>query len=650
MKKVPSGIMASKTNTLISLAILKVDLDEGFRDYLGYFENFIVSLLRKHQPDPILASDIAMLFQVEYGLRVPEKGVQLILRRLARKKYIKRKDKRFHIAGDLPSVDLHTKREAAERHIEHVYAQLRIYAKSNYGVDWTDADIDKALLGFLSRFAVECIRAYVYSTALPETPISTTTNQVIVSNFIHNLYKNQDATFESIIVLVKGQMYANALICPDLESIQKNFKRVTFYCDTPVVLSALGFQTEADAAATRELLSLLTRLKGRLAIFSHTVDEIDIVLEFAENNIDRPDVSGRILKHFRDRGIKRGDIAIFRGNLSENLQHNGFKVHRSPKYDPNYQIDEAALEQALRENLSYRSARGAEYDANSVRSVFTLRRGRIPRRLEDCNAVVVTDNQKFARIAFEHGKNHNSSREVSSVITDYSLANVAWLKAPLGAPSLPEKETLAACHAALEPNVPLWEKYLTELDNLSDKGLLNPDEHAMLRVSGIASTELIELTQGDEKAFGPDTVSQILTRVKSSLVAEQTQALQRAKGTNAILVEQKNALELREENLSKKLFWLSGKLASILTLALFAVAVVALSGAVFGSVILTAPWVQNSRVMTACLHGLILIGGLWAIANECFGVELIGLREKIKKRIHAGILNRLRSWLIDYAT
>ena len=639
--------MTSKTNTLISLAILKVDLDEGFRDYLGYFENFIVSLLRKHQPDPIVASNIATLFQAEYGLRVPEKGVQLILRRLARRKFIKRKDKLYHIARNLPSVDLRTKREKAEQHIEHVYAQLKDYAKSNYGVEWTDSDVDKALLGFLSRFAVECIRAYVYSTALPEAPTSSTTDRVIVSNFIHDLYKKQDSTFESIIVLVKGQMYANALICPDLEGIQKNFKRVTFYCDTPVVLSALGFQTEADAAATRELLSLLTRLKGRLAIFEHTVDEIDIVLEFAENNIDRPDVSGRILKYFRDSKIKRGDIVIFRGNLTENLQNNGFKIHRTPKHDPDYQIDEATLEQTLRENLSYRSARGAVYDTNSVRSVFTLRRGRVPRRLEDCNAVVVTDNQKFARIAFEHGKNHNSAREVSSVITDYSLANVAWLKAPLGAPGLPEKETLAACYAALEPNVSLWKKYLTELDNLREKGSLNPDEHAMLRVSGIASSELMELTQGDEKAFGPDTVPQILTRVKSSLIAEKTQALEKAKDTNAILVGQKRVLELREEHMSKKLFWLSQNFANVLTIVFFLVAVLFLAGAIFGSVILTATWVQDSRLMTTLVHGLIFVGGLWGIAKECFGVELTGLRAKIKIRIHAAILSRLRSWLID---
>ena len=639
--------MTSKTNTLISLAILKVDLDEGFRDYLGYFESFIVSLLRKHQPDPIVASNIATLFQAEYGLRVPEKGVQLILRRLARRKYIKRKDKLYHIAKELPSVDLRTKREKAEQHIEHVYTQLKDYAKENYSVEWTDSDIDKALLGFLSRFAVECIRAYVYSTALPEAPKSSTTDQVIVSNFIHNLYKKQDSTFESIIVLVKGQMYANALICPDLEGIQKNFKKVTFYCDTPVVLSALGFQTEADAAATRELLSLITRLKGRLAIFMHTVDEIDVVLEFAENNIDRPDVSGRILKYFRDSKIRRGDIAIFRGNLTENLQKYSFIIHRTPKHDPEYQIDEATLEKKLRENLSYRSARGAVYDTNSVRSVFTLRRGRIPRRLEDCNAVVVTDNQKFARIAFEHGKSHNSAREVSSVITDYSLANVAWLKAPLGAPGLPEKETLAACYAALEPDVSLWKKYLKELDSLREKGSLNPDEHATLRVSGIASSELMELTQGDEKAFGPDTVPQILTRVKSSLIAEQTQALERVKDTNAILLGQKRALELREEHTTKKLFWLSQNVADVLTIMLFAVAVLILAVAIFGSVILTATWVQDSRLMTAAVHGLILVGGLWAIAKECFGVELIGLRKKINKRIHAVILTRLRSWLIE---
>lgn len=638
--------MASTNTTLVSLAILKVDLDEGFRDYIGYFENFFVSLLRKHQPDPIVTAEVAMLFQAEYGLRVPEKGVQLVLRRLARRKYLKRKDNLYHIVGDLPAMDLRSKRAAAQQHIENVYTKLKEYAKANAHLDWTDSDVDQVLLGFLSRFAVECIRAYIFSTALPESPKAKKTDQVIVSRFIRELYYKRDATFESVVVLVKGQMYANALICPDLEGIQKTFKKVTFYFDTPVVLSALGIQTEADAAATSELLALLVRLKGKLSVFTHTVEEIDTVLEYAEQNVDRPDAQGRVLTYFRDNRMKRGDIALFRGNLEDHLKKTGFKLQRTPRFSEDYQIDQAGLEQKLRDTLSYKGTRGAEHDANSVRSIFELRRGNVPRRLEDCNAVLVTNNAKFARTAFEHGKEQNSAREVSSVITDYSLANVAWLKAPLGAPDLPEKETMAACYAALEPSKPLWDKYLAELESLEEKGSITADDHALLRVSGLATDELMGLTMGDEKAFGANSVPQILDRVKNSLVAEQMKALAKAKESQADLIGQKRVMELREQRASKKLYWVSEKIAKVVTTGFSIIGLLVIGATAFGSMTLSVPWVQGSDLATSIFHGAILVGTLWAIVSGYYGIAMISLIRMVNKRIHIAMFKKLKRWLL----
>ena len=641
------GSMVPSSTTLISLAILKVDLDEGVRDYMGYFEYFFINLLQKHRPDPIVVADIAARFEAEYGLRVPEKGAQLVLRRLVRRGYLKRRDNCYHIVGNLPAADFEEKKVLAERQIQNVYEKLKIYAKTSYRVDWSDADVERAILGFLSRFAVECIRAYVYSTALPESPAINSRDQFIVSKFIRSLYDLRDSTFDSVIVLIKGQMYANALICPDLESIEKTFKRVTFYVDTPVVLSALGLQTEADADATKELLDLLVRLNGSLAIFEHIVGEIDNVLEFAELNLDRPDASGRVIKHLRDRGKKRGDIALLRGNLEEHLKDAGFAIRRTPQYIDDYQIDEAALEKKLRDELNYRSTRGAEHDTNSVRSIFALRQDSVPRRLEDCNAVLVTDNAKFARIAFEHGKEQNSAKEVSTVITDYSLANIAWLKAPLGAPDLPEKEVIAACYVALEPDKSLWDKYVAEIESLQEKGEITADDHAVLRVSGIATNELMELTLGDERAFGADSVPQIISRVRSTLMAEQIEAVAAARRSRDLESERRRTFEMRFQNLEKKLYWLSGNFAAVFSAFLSLFALTVISSAAFASVVLTIPWLKGSILGTTIVHGAVISGTLWRIASTYYGTSLKSLIGKFRQTLHVAIFKKLKAWLLD---
>ena len=639
--------MAPSSTTLVSLAILKVDLDEGVRDYMGYFEYFFINLLQKHRPDPIVVADIAALFTAEYGLKVPEKGAQLVLRRLARRGHLKRQDNRYHIVGDLPAADFEKKKVLAERQIHDVYEKLKTYAKTNYRVDWNDTDVERAILGFLSRFAVECIKAFVYSTALPESPTINSREQFIVSKFIRHLYDLRDSTFENVIVLIKGQMYANALICPDLESIEKTFKRVTFYIDTPVVLGALGMQAKADADATRELLDLLVRLKGTLAVFEHIVGEIDSVLEFAELNLDRTDATGRVIKHLRDRGIRRGDIALYRGNLEEHLKNAGFAIRRTPKYNEEYQINEADLEKTLRDELSYRSTRGAEHDTNSVRSIFALRQDSVPRRLEDCNAVLVTDNAKFAQIAFQHGKEQNSAKEVSTVITDYSLANIAWLKAPLGAPDLPEKEVIAACYVALEPGKPLWDKYIAEIESLQEQGDITADDHAVLRVSGIATNELMELTLGDERAFGADSVPQIVSRVRATLVAEQLEAVAVARKSRDIESERRREFETQIQRSEKKLYWLSDKCATAAAALLSLLGLAVISCAAFGSAVLTVPWVKGSLLGTSVAHGAILSGSLWMIASACYGIQMRSLIGSFKHTIHIGIFKKLSAWLLD---
>jgi hypothetical protein len=138
----------------------------------------------------------------------------------------------------------------------------------------------------------------------------------------------------------------------------------------------------------------------------------------------------------------------------------------------------------------------------------------------------IRDNSGFARAAYEFGQSHNSSREVSPVITDFSIANIAWLKSPMTWTQLPEIETLAACFAALEPNAGDWRQYLSKLDELSSKGSLNPDEHALLRVSPVSRVDIMYLVRdsGDVTLAG-GTVREIVDRVKSGLVAEKEKEL-----------------------------------------------------------------------------------------------------------------------------
>ena len=143
------------------------------------------------------------------------------------------------------------------------------------------------------------------------------------------------------------------------------------------------------------------------------------------------------------------DMALARGTFDRFFGSHGIIRKLAPGYSQDFQIDEALLKGAIEKETFYHKQRALENDINSIRSIFELRRKKHPYRLEDSTAVLVTNNGVLAQAAYNYGRQYESGREVSAVITDFSLANVAWLKAPLASPDLPRLELIAECYATV---------------------------------------------------------------------------------------------------------------------------------------------------------------------------------------------------------
>lgn len=512
------------------------------------------------------------------------------------------------------------------------------YALNSYDLRWTESDVSRAILSFLGKFGVEFLRAYIFKTALPNIPESAPKEQFIISKFIKELYDKGHPLFDSFAVLVKGQMYANALVCPDLESISKKFDRLTFYLDTPLILNLLNLQGIEEKAAIDELLALVKQLRGKIAVFDHTFDEVKNVVSAAESNLDNPKAEGTVIREIRKRGIGKADLILLREKLHERLKANDVSVVPTPEYNIDFQISEQELEEAILGEISYRNPQALRFDINSVRSIYVLREGHIPTRLEDAVAVFVTSNSLLARAAFLLGQNHNSTREVSSTITDYSLANVAWLKAPMGAPELPTKEMLATCYAALEPSHELWSKYVSEIDALKESETISADDHAILRISPIARSELMNLTLGDESALTGGSVRKILERVKADLVKEKEQEIQKHLITSKSLTAEVHKLREDKERAKANVFWFCGKVARYCGFLLKAVMLFALFLAGFASSLITTPLVLNSTLLTSVTYALGFFALSWGLFNWYSGISIRTLatnwEASIQKRMY----------------
>ena len=622
------------TNTLTSLAILKVHIDQG-KNYLDYLRPFILQVLIEHNPNPITDGVVRHYIREQFGLEIPERTVQIVLKRICRRYSLKRDHGRYQITGDFPDPQITAKQSYAERHIAAVLGGLRRFSQGTIKLIYSDKEAIVAICTFLAKFDVACLRAYLRGTAIPSLEKTTQADIVLVSEYVQHVQQNDPERFDSFLILVQGHMLANALMCPDLDKIKKTYQGVTFFLDTPLLVRRLGAEGKAKQNATRELISLLSNLGGEVTAFSHSREELQRVLQGGANHLERPDGRGSIVLEARKRGTTRSDLLLLAESIDDKLIEAGIEVKDTPRYVERFQIDEMAFEHVLEDGVSYYNPRAREYDINSVRSIYVIRGNTPAPSVEKARAVFVTSNAAFAKAAWEYGKDHEASKNVSSVISDFSLANIAWLKAPVGAVAIPTTQLLAFSYAALEPSKELLGKYLKEIDRLESQGPITERDHQLLRSSLGAYEELMHLTLGEDAALTTETVTQMLERVTNEIKKEVSERLTEEQvdhqETRTTLSSQKD----RHQRIISNLYWRCRREAGVVAWILSAVIVVALIGslAVAGLGLSSA-----NPILAWVLKISAIVLALLTLVNLVVGFTV--------RRLHQWVQNRCLTWFL----
>ena len=140
-------------STLTSLAMLKVNSDLRNQDYIEYLRPFVLFVLGKSKLDPVIDSDVARLILNEFGLKIPNRAIHLILRRFARKGFLEKKLDIFHVIRDIPDANIELQRTEAHRHMQAVVTNLVEYSKTTPYVFDSEEAATKSLLVFLSNFS-----------------------------------------------------------------------------------------------------------------------------------------------------------------------------------------------------------------------------------------------------------------------------------------------------------------------------------------------------------------------------------------------------------------------------------------------------------------------------------------------------------------
>ncbi len=508
--------------TLTSLAMLKVKINKN-EDYLDYLRPFVLDVLASSPPELITDTSIASALLERFGLVIPSRTVQIVLGRVARSGVLVRVDAIYRVVKEIPPTDMAVRKAEAARHIAAVVTGLIDYDRQHSQRISDEEGAFAALIAFMSRFAIPCLRAYLRGTAIPDRVSDEDWKVILVGQYAYELQQSNPERFGSLITLVQGHMIANALLCPDLEHAPRSYRSVIFYLDTPLLIRLLGLEGEPKAAATRELMALVEHLGGKFACFSHTLDELYYTILAAADSVSSGFGQMSIAQEARRSGTSRADLIQEALSLEDTLARAHIRIEPTPSYGPQHQIDEVSFGELLDRQVMYNNPKAREHDINSVRSIYVLRRGRYSPSIEKCHAVLVTSNTGFARAAYEFGMAYEESRDASSVITDFSLANTAWLKSPQRAPDLPRRELLAFAYAALYPSERFWSRVLEQAETLAASGHISAREHQLLRSGYVVQEELMKLTLGDEDALSDETLTETFRRVSAEIRNEEAE-------------------------------------------------------------------------------------------------------------------------------
>ena len=548
--------------TLTSLVLLKQHIDNG-RDYYDYLVPFIEQIYIEAPDDAYDAGEIQVFMESDFGLIIPQEVVSFILFRMKKKGYLSATDNKFSKGPKFKGQDFNPQKVEANSKIKDVITGLQKFARTVGRDDLSKQQAMEAIQRFLSRFQIECIATSVQGTALPKLHQIETWDEGLVGLFLNDLLKNNVQLFDNFMVLVQGNMLANALISSDTRTPPDTFPKTTFYFDTPNVLNALGYSGEEKQKLANELIALLKRLNGRIAVFEHSIEEAKNILVAVANNIENPLYAQKPLNLVaRKEKWRKSDLLLKAEKISEDCRQLGFIIKSTPAYDERYQIDEQNLQDILQSNNVNNfegQSNALEYDIKSIRSIYVLRRNNLPTRLEDANAILITSNYAFARASFSYAQSHNRRAGFSAAVSNFTITNMAWLKAPDFASNLIDAQTIALAYSAMRLPQEDLENFLQTAQSLSQKNTHSNEDLQLLRSSPHLQEELVLAKVKGDNLEEERTVTSILSKVNAvhSAVADEAKSELRMEQeahqkTQAELRKHREKEQKREEDRAKR--------------------------------------------------------------------------------------------------
>ena len=540
--------MSVSTTAITSLAILMVNFDEKKKNYLQAFVPMLAECLRVSSSNVVSVEQLQSDFKRRFGMNLPSHVIRRLVKILINEGYAFREHNGTVSPNrqKLDELQFSSDQERVVQQYETTVEKIIEFAKESFNFDWTHDTADEALASYISENQVELLEGISRGNGslIPRTHYPEKSAKYVIASFVRRMLETSDTVKQYLIDIVKGNLLANVVYLSDIRSEIETKWKTAVYFDTRFLIDALGYGSEHNWEPRKETLTALHSMGASLYCFEHTKDEIVGILFKMQKLFE----TGRThtaygllvdsIEHMKSRRFGASDLALTINGIEQELHKVHISVTKKPSYEEHrYVIDEKRLGELLTRHMRPKDVdapidapiaqsdgdlRRLQNDIDSISAIARIRRERSYFMLEDCGAVFVTSN-----IALIKGAHEFFNSEPLRCISDYTLANLVWLRLPNTLPNLPQKRIIADCYAALKPSEYLWELYADKVETLKQRQLISSYEYYHYRYSQEARLALMEVTYGDEDLLLVDgNVDQIIAKAQEKLRHEAELAVQ----------------------------------------------------------------------------------------------------------------------------
>lgn len=554
--------------TLLSLAMLRSQINNE-KDYLDYFLPFVIEVLDTLKNKGFVKdSDVVIQLEQDFGLKLPNRIIQILLKRLSKRKIIELKDGLYYLnVNELDKIDkMKPLVGSTKSELLDLVNDFIKYCLNEFEVTLTQDDAYDAFIQFFSKFSVAAIRLSISGTTFQCPKKEKNRNVFFVSKYVLYVYENNSNYFHKFETMLKGNMIANAVCSETLLEIPQSFKKTTFYLDTPFIMELYGLDGDELESAANEMFLSVRKLGGRFAVFEHTVNECESLMDHGLNySTLASNLSTSKIK------LTKSELKLKLEKFRDYLESNKIEITEAPDFNDKYSIDENKLSEMMNNFIENYKESTKKKDIKSVVNIFQLRQGKIFHRLEDCNAVFVTNNHLLAKAIHEFSRFVSDENQVSAVITDFSLANMAWLKAPNVSFNLPKAELLSMAYLSMKPSNALLKTYLDIVEELKNDPTVSEGDKLLL-TSQVTESDLMDYTLGEDKALSKEDLNELLERTKNDIRKEENEKFLKEKAdhenTKQEIKKKDNKLENIRNGIEKYAENRSNTICNIITAAL----------------------------------------------------------------------------------